>query len=250
MRVVAVLCCVLALVGCRQVPGAAAPTAAREVPTPSPRAPTPTRQPATPTAAPPPAPTVTPQPATPTATDRPAPTATPVPASPVATSAAPAAQRSRYVFPLKAKRYQISSSHHDYPASDITCPIGSAFVAVTDGVVDFVSTEDVYRRDTDRPEDRGGLSVAIVGDDGVRYYGSHLSAIAEGIAPGVRVAAGQRLGLTGDSGNAKGTDPHLHFGISRPSTPDDWQARRGQIWPQRYLRAWAKGEQVTPRLDP
>lgn len=244
MRAVALLCCALALVGCRQAPGVAAPTVAPPAPTPSARAPTATPRPAAPSATPRPEPSATPRPAAPTATAAPEPSATPAPARPTETRAV------RYVFPLKAKRYQISPSHHDYPASDITCPIGSEFLAVTDGVVDFVSAEDVYRPATDRPEDRGGLSVAIVGEDGVRYYGSHLSAVAEGIAPGVRVAAGQRLGLTGDSGNARGTDPHLHFGISRPSTPDDWQARRGQIWPQRYLRAWARGEQVTPVLEP
>jgi murein DD-endopeptidase MepM/ murein hydrolase activator NlpD len=62
----------------------------------------------------------------------------------------------------------------------------------------------------------------------------------------VRVEAGQLLGLTGQSGNAASTPPHLHFGISRPTTPDDWQARRGQIPPYAYLRAWQRGESVAP----
>ncbi|NTW02953.1 MAG: M23 family metallopeptidase, partial [Oscillochloris sp.] len=95
---------------------------------------------------------------------------------------------------------------------------------------------------------RGGISVALIGDDGVRYYGSHLSAVADGIDPGVRVAAGQLLGLTGNSGNARSTPPHLHFGISHPTTPDDWKVRRGEISPYPYLRAWQRGEQVTPAL--
>jgi murein DD-endopeptidase MepM/ murein hydrolase activator NlpD len=102
--------------------------------------------------------------------------------------------------------------------------------------------------ETRADSDKGGLSVAIVGDDGVRYYGSHLSAVADGIRPGVRVAAGQLLGLTGESGNAAGVYPQLHFGISHPSTPEDWRVRRGEIWPQRYLRAWARGEQLAPAL--
>jgi len=95
---------------------------------------------------------------------------------------------------------------------------------------------------------RGGLSVAIVGDDGVRYYGSHLSRIADGIAPGVRVTAGQLLGLTGKTGDARYTDAHLHFGISHPTTPGDWAVRRGEIPPYDYLRAWQRGEDVTPVL--
>ena len=67
------------------------------------------------------------------------------------------------------------------------CPIGSVFVAVTDGVVDFVSTEDVWDPKVNDGATRGGLAVAIIGDDGVRYYGSHLSQVADVIAPGVRV---------------------------------------------------------------
>ena len=160
---------------------------------------------------------------------------------------APASEALRYVFPVKSKRYDISSSHHDYPAADIACPIGSVFVAVTSGIVDYVSYEDIGRRPKSR-KIRGGLSVAIIGDDGVRYYGSHLSEIAKGIKPGVRVEAGQMLGLTGESGNAKGVYPQLHFGISHPTKPDDWQTRRGEIWPQKYLKAWARGEQAAPKL--
>jgi len=154
----------------------------------------------------------------------------------------------RYVFPVRAARYSISSSHHDYPAADIACPIESEFVAVTNGVVDFVSRVDTWKAVTDRPADRGGLSVAIIGDDGVRYYASHLSQVAEGIEPGVRVDAGQVLGLTGESGNAKGVYPQLHFGISHPTTPDDWAVRRGEIWPQKYLQGWEHGENLTPIL--
>lgn len=153
-----------------------------------------------------------------------------------------------HVFPLKARRFDISSSHHDYPAADIACPIGSQFLAVTNGVVDFVSREDLYAKGSKDPADRGGLSVAIIGDDGFRYYGSHLSEVSEGIEPGARVEAGQVLGLTGESGNAKGVYPQLHFGISLPTTPDDWEVRRGQIWPQEYLQAWLNSKNITPVL--
>ncbi|MCS6940970.1 MAG: M23 family metallopeptidase [Roseiflexaceae bacterium] len=152
-----------------------------------------------------------------------------------------------YVFPVRATRVSYGPYHHGYPATDIFCPPGSEFVAPIDGVVDFVSYTDEWNPKTDRPEFRGGLSVAVIGDDGWRYYGSHLSAIAEGIAPGVRVSAGQVLGYTGNSGNARSTPPHLHFGISYPTTPDDWKTRRGQIPPYQYLVAWSKGDMKTPQ---
>ncbi len=168
-------------------------------------------------------------------------------ATPAIAEAETPAQAAGHVFPIQSDgKISYSRAHHDYPAADMFCPIGSVFVAVTDGVVDFVSSEDVWDPKVNDGATRGGLSVAIVGDDGVRYYGSHLSQIADGIALGVRVAAGQPLGLTGKSGDARFTDAHLHFGISHPTTPDDWKVRRGEISPYNYLRAWQRGENVTP----
>jgi murein DD-endopeptidase MepM/ murein hydrolase activator NlpD len=149
---------------------------------------------------------------------------------------------------VQAGSIDYGRAHHDYPATDIFCPTGSSFVAPSEGVVDFVSRVDQWDPATDLPQHRGGLAVAIIGDDGVRYYGSHLLSVADGIEPGVRVSAGTLLGLTGKSGNARATPPHLHFGISRPTTPDDWQVRRGEVSPYPYLRAWQRGEQITPVL--
>ena len=154
----------------------------------------------------------------------------------------------KYVFPVKASNVAYHPTHAKYPATDIFAPEGTEVVAVTDGVVDFVSRVDTWDPTTDDPAVRGGISVAIVGDDGVRYYGSHLSSIEPGIEPGVRVRAGQRLGRSGRSGNARTTPPHLHFGISRPTTPDDWSVRRGEVDPFPYLEAWERGEDVTPEL--
>ena len=163
----------------------------------------------------------------------------------------PSPAQLRYMFPVQDAEVRYVDFHHDYPAADIECPIGSRFVAVTGGVVDFVGARDLWSAATDNPPDRGGLAVAIVGDDGVRYYGSHLSEIAAGITPGVRVEAGQLLGLTGNTGNAGRPEitPHLHFGISPPGTPDDWRSRRGTIRPYEYLQAWERGENVTPELE-
>jgi len=91
-----------------------------------------------------------------------------------------------------------------------------------------------------------GLSVSMLGDDGVRYYGSHFSAIDESVRPGVRVAAGTRLGLVGRTGNANNTC-HLHLGISPPcASTGDWWIRRGVIWPWSYLDAWKAGTSRSP----
>jgi len=192
-----------------------------------------------------PAPTVLPQP---TVTAIPAATATLTRAQPTPTVQVSSAV-GIHLFPVRSTgKISYGRYHHDYPATDIFCRVGSEFVAVTDGVVDWVSRDDVWTPAIDDSATRGGLSVAIIGDDGVRYYGSHLSQVADGIEPGIRVKAGQLLGLTGKSGDARYTNAHLHFGISHPTTRDDWKVRRGEIWPYDYLKAWERGEDVTPKL--
>jgi murein DD-endopeptidase MepM/ murein hydrolase activator NlpD len=100
----------------------------------------------------------------------------------------------------------------------------------------------------DDPATRGGRFVSIAGDDGVRYYCSHLLSVARGLRRGDRVEAGRVIGTVGRSGDAAPTPPHCHFGISRPTVPGDWQVRRGEVWPYRYLQAWARGEDLTPAL--
>jgi peptidoglycan LD-endopeptidase LytH len=156
-----------------------------------------------------------------------------------------------YVFPIQppgAATYGEGTQGHGYPATDLFAKAGTKFVAVTAGVVEFVSGTDNWRPNHPDPAERSGLAVAIIGADGVRYYGSHLSGIAPGIYTGVRVKAGQLLGFVGTSGDARGKDPHLHFGISHPTTPGDWKTRRGEIDPFPYLNAWKKGINWTPQL--
>ena len=55
----------------------------------------------------------------------------------------------------------------------------------------------------------GGLQFNLKGTDGVEYIGSHLSAKERD----GRVSAGDVIGYVGTSGNARGTHPHLHFGM-------------------------------------
>jgi murein DD-endopeptidase MepM/ murein hydrolase activator NlpD len=46
-----------------------------------------------------------------------------------------------------------------------------------------------------------------------RHYYAHLDDWAEGLADRQVLQAGTTLGYVGDSGNARGTPPHLHYGI-------------------------------------
>jgi peptidoglycan LD-endopeptidase LytH len=152
----------------------------------------------------------------------------------------------RYRFPVAGCRVDYGRSHHDYPATDLFAARGCAFVAPVDGRVDEVATADRWSAASDQGAERGGRSVSMVGVDGVRYYGSHLEAIAAGIAPGVRVRAGRLLGRVGNSGSARATAVHLHFGISWPTRPGVWWVRRGVLYPWRYLDSWRAGGNLSP----
>lgn len=151
-----------------------------------------------------------------------------------------------YTFPVANCKVTYGKYHHDYPATDIQAKLGCAFVAPINGVVEDVNTKDRWSGRTNLGKDRGGLSVSIIGEDGVRYYGSHLSKIEPGIAPGVAVVSGQKLGEVGATGSARGTKPHLHFGISYPTMPGDWEIRRGVLYPWKYLDAWRAGSDLSP----
>ena len=84
-----------------------------------------------------------------------------------------------------------------HQGNDLFAPRGTPVYAPVSGVVTRVVGNI------------GGLQFTLEGDDGHTYYGTHLDSFgAEG-----RVVAGEQLGTVGDSGNARGSKPHLHFEI-------------------------------------
>ncbi len=120
--------------------------------------------------------------------------------APIPASAGPV-----YVFPVTGCEVNYARAHHDYPATDILAKSGCAFVAPIDGVIDEVNRVDTWSGRVNAGITRGGLSVSLIGVDGVRYYGSHLRSIHKSIQPGLEVKAGQRLGSVGATGSARGT---------------------------------------------
>jgi len=159
---------------------------------------------------------------------------------------APAQAAPVYVFPVSGCAVNYARAHHDYSATDILAKAGCKFVAPIDGVVDEVNRSDMWSGKTNLGIDRGGLYVSIIGSDGVRYYGSHLRSIPASIQPGVAVIARRVLGAVGATGSARGTSPHLHFGISWPTPADTWWVRRGEVLPWKYLDAWKQGKDLSP----
>ena len=151
-----------------------------------------------------------------------------------------------YLFPVAGCDVNYARAHHDYAATDILTKAGCKFIAPIDGVIDEVNRVDTWKSPPNLGITRGGLSVSIIGVDGVRYYGSHLRSIPASIQPGVEVKAGRILGAVGATGSARGTAPHLHFGISWPTPADTWWVRRGEVLPWKYLDAWKKGKDLSP----
>lgn len=148
-----------------------------------------------------------------------------------------------YVFPFTGNKVSYGHRHHDYPATDVS-GCGANVVAPIGGTIDQTRTVDPWVPKTDDPATRGGKYVSMQGDDGVRYYFAHLERVD--VQPGDVVDAGDPLGIMGQTGNARKSACHTHFGISWPCDRNEWAVRRGEIWPWKYLDAWRAGEQLSP----
>jgi murein DD-endopeptidase MepM/ murein hydrolase activator NlpD len=88
-------------------------------------------------------------------------------------------------------------SHHGI---DIFAPRGTPVVAASPGVVTRVGEWGL-----------GGNVVWMSDEDGNRLYYAHLD--RWNVSEGARVETGDTLGFVGNTGNARTTPPHLHFGV-------------------------------------
>jgi murein DD-endopeptidase MepM/ murein hydrolase activator NlpD len=136
------------------------------------------------------------------------------------------------------------TAHAGYSATDVFAPCDAEIVSPVNGVALEVRTVDGWDPAVDDPATRGGRSIALLGDDGVRYYMAHFESIDSAILVGGRVGVGALLGTVGQTGRASAC--HVHFGISPPCPTVEWSIRRGAIWPHPYLDAWRVGEQLSP----
>lgn len=93
------------------------------------------------------------------------------------------------------------SGGRSHEGIDIFAPRGTPIHSTTPGIVRKVGINTL-----------GGNIVSILGPGRVGHYYAHLEAFAD-IEPGDWVEAGDVIGYVGDSGNAKGTPPHVHYGI-------------------------------------
>jgi murein DD-endopeptidase MepM/ murein hydrolase activator NlpD len=140
-----------------------------------------------------------------------APVSAPKPAAPVVKPAEPAKPDIQGpVFPVEA--HQLNSvisrfgdsrdgGRRSHLGIDIAAPRGTPVLAVSDGRVERVSVEKL------------GGRVVWVRENGssLRHYFAHLETIE--VARGDRVKAGQEIGTVGTTGNAAGSQPHLHYAV-------------------------------------
>lgn len=86
---------------------------------------------------------------------------------------------------------------------DIFAKEGTAIRSVTDGKVVKVGWNGL-----------GGNSITIEDANGYRHYYTHMmKSVTDQFKVGDTVKKGQQIGQVGDTGNAKGTPHHLHYGI-------------------------------------
>ncbi len=99
------------------------------------------------------------------------------------------------------------SGGRSHQGVDMFAAMRTPAAAIVDGTL--------LRRET---SSLGGMSVYLKGNDGNEYFYTHLAGYSD-VAPGQKVTAGETIGYVGDSGNAKGGPPHLHFEIRSSGVP-------------------------------
>jgi peptidoglycan LD-endopeptidase LytH len=100
---------------------------------------------------------------------------------------------------------------------DIFAPRGTPVISTTRGVVTRVGTNRL-----------GGQIVGVLGPGLEWHYYAHLDGFA-GFREGDLVRPGDVLGYVGTTGNARGTPPHLHYGIYRNGAANPYPRLSGAV---------------------
>jgi murein DD-endopeptidase MepM/ murein hydrolase activator NlpD len=165
-----------------------------------------------------------------------------VPGGPVRVSPEVSAQLSAggYVFPIfgnvsfgdsfGAPRPGVSGGWHH--GEDIFAPLGAPLLAVADGTIHTVGFNRL-----------GGYRLWLRDTDGNDFYYAHLSAYTPLAVEGNTVEAGDVIGFVGDTGDAEGGSPHLHFEIHPAAMIG--LGYDGVVAPYPILVAWRRAEDIS-----
>ncbi|MER3483466.1 MAG: M23 family peptidase [Meiothermus sp.] len=120
-----------------------------------------------------------------------------------------------------------------HEGQDIFAPKGTPVYSATQGFVWRIGYGEL-----------GGNYVFVMGPGGRRYYYAHLDRYAKDLQEGDAVTTGTLLGYVGNTGNARTTPAHLHFGVYG----NRWSADERVINPLPLLvnRGWKTLQAATP----
>ncbi|MFA9204709.1 MAG: M23 family metallopeptidase [Flavobacteriales bacterium] len=107
------------------------------------------------------------------------------------------------------------SSGRRHQGIDIFAARGTPICSSTSAVVQRIRDSGI-----------GGKAIWLLGPEGSRHYYAHLDQFAK-LRVGQRLRAGDRIGTVGNTGNARGGRPHLHYELHL--------AGQGAVNPYSYL---------------
>ena len=108
---------------------------------------------------------------------------------------------------IKAKQLRdtwVASRSHGrlHEGIDIMAPRGTKVMSATEGLIADLRNNNL-----------GGKVIWIMGPGGSWHYYAHLDEHKRGLTVGDYVKKGELIGYVGNTGNARHTAPHLHYGI-------------------------------------
>ncbi len=108
---------------------------------------------------------------------------------------------------------------------DIMAPRGTPVVSPTDAVITRIGDGA-----------SSGLTVSTANPGGERFVYMHLESFGEGLSEGMILKPGDLIGYVGNTGNASGGAPHLHFEIRKDGATDPFP---------RITRTFTEAERAT-----
>jgi len=119
--------------------------------------------------------------------------------------------------------------HH---GEDIFASAGTPLLAVADGTLHTIGFNKI-----------GGYRLWLRDTSGNEFYYAHLSAYSPLAVEGKRVEAGDVIGFVGDTGDAAGGAPHLHFEIHPAAMAG--LGYDGVVAPYPILLAWRRADDIS-----